>query len=298
VLMRWDRFITLKLIRPLRREGFNRSMGGLPILMYHSIADDVESETAPYYRVCTRPAVFREHMTAIVNGGYRVIPLEGVIERLLQGRSLPEKSVIITFDDGFRNFYTDAFPVLQEHGFSATVFLPTAFIGRQRRSFKAKECLTWAEVCELQKCGICFGSHTVNHPNLIELSWPEIKKELSASKLELEHNLGEAMTTFAHPFAFPQAERDYVERFRALLVELGYSCCVTTTIGRVESSADPYRLPRLPVNSLDDFALFRAKLEGAYDWLALPQAITKYTKRWICRSSSSIGTRVTTSEPV
>jgi peptidoglycan/xylan/chitin deacetylase (PgdA/CDA1 family) len=139
--------------------------------------------------------------------------------------------------------------------------------------------LTWNEVRELRQAGIQFGSHTVNHPRLVELPWREIAEELRESKQELEQQLGEPVTTFAYPFAFPQAKRAFVRDFRRLLAEIGYTCCATTELGRVGLGDDPYRLKRLPANSLDDPGLFRAKLEGCYDWLGLAQAMIKTVKR-------------------
>jgi peptidoglycan/xylan/chitin deacetylase (PgdA/CDA1 family) len=198
---------------------------------------------------------------------------------------MPEKSVVITFDDGFRNVFTEALPILQKHGFTATVFLPTAFIGNPRRSFKDRECLTWDEVSNLQKCGIHFGSHTVNHPQLMELSWKDIEIEVRQSKAELEQHLGESINTFAHPYAFPQANRQYVQGVRKLLAESGYVCCATTAIGSMRPGDDPYCLKRLPVNSLDDLAFFRAKLEGEYDWLARPQVMIKRFKELVRAST-------------
>jgi peptidoglycan/xylan/chitin deacetylase (PgdA/CDA1 family) len=198
------------------------------------------------------------------------------------------KPVVLTFDDGFRDFYTEAFPVLQTHGFTATVFLPTAFIGDDRRQFRpstlnyqlstTKDCLTWPEVLELRRHGIHFGSHTVNHPKLVELDWPEIAAELSNSKSEIEQQLGEPATTFCYPYAFPQTDHQFVHRFTDLLSDTGYRSCATTALGRVRPGTDPFRLKRLPANSLDDLALFAAKLDGAYDWLAAPQSAAKALK--------------------
>jgi peptidoglycan/xylan/chitin deacetylase (PgdA/CDA1 family) len=199
------------------------------------------------------------------------------------------RPVALTFDDGFRDFYTHAFPILQQHGFSATIYLPTAFIGQSRRLFRPStlnsqlstdhECLTWDEVRELCGKGMCFGSHTVNHPQLADLSRKEIEHELRASKSELEQQLGGSITSFAYPFAFPQKDRRFKESFRSLLSEAGYTCCATTAIGRVKLGDDPYALKRLPVNSLDDPAFFLAKLKGGYDWLAHGQAAVKTLKR-------------------
>jgi peptidoglycan/xylan/chitin deacetylase (PgdA/CDA1 family) len=199
--------------------------------------------------------------------------------------SPPAKLVALTFDDGFRDFQTAAFPVLKRHGFSATMYLPTASIGDDRRSFKSRECLTWSEVTELSQAGIEFGSHTVNHPELENLSWPEIENELRASKSMIEERLGCRIHSYAYPYAFPQAAPRFAKRFRDVLVGSGYESCVTTRIGRIRPGVDLLQLPRLPASSEDDRPLFEAKLGGAYDWVAVPQACKKDVHHWFRQSS-------------
>ena len=132
------------------------------------------------------------------------------------------------------------------------MFLPTAFLGDKRQSFKNKECLTWQEVRELRAAGVRFGSHTANHPVLYKSSWQEIENELAASKENLEQALGEKITSFAYPYAFPQHDRQFVEKFQKLLRQLGYQSCATTVIGRVQTGDDPFCLKRLPMNDDDD----------------------------------------------
>lgn len=276
--MRLDRLITLKLVRPFRRRSPGVSTFRLPILMYHGISDAPEPGIAPYYQTSTSPASFRRQLSLLAEQGFRALDLPQALEWLRPAESPRGNCLAITFDDGLRNVYTEAFPALREHGFTATVFLPTAFISDRRRAFKSAECLTWAEVREMRRHGIRFGSHTVNHPELVRLSWPEIERELRDSKTELERQLSEPATAFAYPFAFPQSDRRFGSRFRSLLAEIGYTCCATTMLGRARPGADPFRLKRLPVNSLDDTALFKAKLQGDYDWLALIQAAVKWAK--------------------
>ena len=189
-----------------------------------------------------------------------------------------EKLVALTFDDGFRDFHTAAFPVLQRHGFTATMYLPTAFIGDERKSFKGHECLTWAEVRQLEAAGIEFGSHTVNHPRLVELDWPAIESELRDSKATLEQRLGHPVGGFAYPYAFPSADRAFTSRLREILHTAGYTTCVTTEIGIAGPGDEPLQLKRLPANEADDAALLRAKLSGSYDWMHGVQSIVKRLK--------------------
>lgn len=272
--MRLDRWLTLWLFRGLARPQPNR----IPVLMYHRISDDAELGIKPYYRVTTSPRQFAAQMDWLAAGGYRGVSLAVALDSLAKGNAPQEPLVAITFDDGFRDFHTQAWPALQKHGFSATMYLPTAFISDSRCSFKNCECLTWTEVRELHSCGIHFGSHTVNHPVLYHCGWPEIDQELCASKAVLEDRLQCAAPAFAYPYAYPQQDREFANRFTERLVAAGYQSAVTTAIGRVAASDDLFRIKRLPVNSGDDRAFFVAKLAGAYDWVAGIQSLVKSFK--------------------
>jgi peptidoglycan/xylan/chitin deacetylase (PgdA/CDA1 family) len=317
--VRLDRFITLNLMQPLRRLRITHHeprITSLPILMYHSISDDPESGVSPYYSICTGLQRFREQMQCLKASGYCGVTLSDGLAWLgtenqksesrkqkteigsrriqpstisLQPSVLCPRPAALTFDDGFRDFYTHAFPILQQHGFSATMYLPTAFIGSERRSFKSRECLTWAETRELHRVGIEFGSHTVHHPELVDLPWSGIRSEITDSKVQIENALGTPIKAFAYPYAFPQTRRDFVGRLKDLLMAGGYETCVTTQIGRHRTGADPLEIKRLPVNSEDDDKLFQAKLAGGYDWLALPQTVIKKIKRRIPGSDKRNG---------
>jgi peptidoglycan/xylan/chitin deacetylase (PgdA/CDA1 family) len=277
--MRIDRQLTTAVFHPLQRAGIAASGFRLPILMFHSVSDDPETGVSPYFKTNTAPAVLRRQLRQLSAEGYKSMDLVEAVRLVAAGDRPPDKTFVITFDDGFRDFHTHAFPALQEHGFTATVFLPTAFISDQRRSFKNTECLTWSEVRELRARGIGFGSHTVNHPKLVELSRAQLEQELAESKAAIERQLGEPVKSFAFPYAFPQGNGAFCEQFGSLLAQVDYACCVTTEVGRVKIGDNPYRLKRLPVNSLDDEALLRAKMEGGYDWLGVPQYLVKQVKK-------------------
>jgi peptidoglycan/xylan/chitin deacetylase (PgdA/CDA1 family) len=277
--------MSLYAFRPLLGMNVVSSKRALPILMYHSVSNDAEPDSSPYYKTSTSPARFAQHLCWLSDEGFRSVGLEEGIRLAQQGGAGQEQVVVITFDDGFRDFYDSAFPVLKAHGHTATVFLPTAFIGQSRQSFKSKECLIWKEVRELRAQGIQFGSHTVNHPVLYENSWDEIESQLAFSKKKLEQELDEKVASFAYPYAFPQQDQRFIDAFKKLLQEQGYQYCATTMIGRVQSGDDLFSLKRLPVNSCDDKPLLLAKLSGAYDWLAYPQGWFKSARHYLSRGS-------------
>lgn len=285
---RLDRLLTLNFFQPLL-SGKNNSC--LPILMYHSIADKLEENVPPYYRTATSSKLFAAHLALLRAEGYEVLGLQAGLEKFQRVNSA--RLAVITFDDGFRDFYTSALPVLRQYNFGATVFLPTAFIGKTSRDFKGRACMTWNEVRESQQAGIEFGSHTVNHPKLYELALPQLRAELKDSKATIESELGHPVRSFAYPYAFPSADHTFVKVFVETLRETGYACNVTTKIGLAAKNDDPFTLKRLPINSADDEALFRAKLAGAYDWLAWPQETFKTVKGLVSRRRSGRFTDVT-----
>jgi peptidoglycan/xylan/chitin deacetylase (PgdA/CDA1 family) len=277
--MRLDRELTTKVFHPLRRARFWDRGIHVPILLYHSVSDAPQQDRAHAARTATDPFTFRQQMRFLITAGCNPADLLQVVGWLRDGVRPPDKTVIITFDDGLKDFHTHAFPVLQEHSLSATVFLPTGFIGAERRSFNKMECLTWSEVREMHKAGIKFGSQTVSHPDLAELPRVEMMRELALSKAEIERHLGEPVAAFAYPRDFPRNDSAFLAEFRDMLVKAGYACCVTSELGRVKSGDDLYGLKRMPINALDAPKLFLAKLEGGYDWLAWPQSVLHKFKR-------------------
>lgn len=276
--LRADRAVTLGLVHPLRSILRSQDCARLPILMYHSVGEPLSTKGHPYFATETAPQQFRAHMRYLKDRGYVTLSPDELIRSLFSGQSNQATGVVITFDDGYRDFYTNAFPVLQEFGLSAIVYLPTSFIGRQSRTFLGKECLTWNEIRELQRAGILFGSHTVSHTKLRYASVSNLKSELQESKNVIESELGEAITSFAYPFAFPEEDRLFKGLLRTMLEDCAYTNGMSTIIGSKHSARDKFFLKRLPVNSWDDARLFKAKLEGSYDWLYWPQYISKQLK--------------------
>ncbi len=281
---RLDRWVTLKVVKPLVKDQPGAAPA-IPILMYHAISDDIES-VHPYYRTNTAPSVFALQMRQLKELGYYTISLEEAVGTIKAESRSAERVVVITFDDGYRDFYTVAAPVLKAHGFTATMFIPTAHINDTSARFKGRDCLTWREIRELESAGMQFGSHTVNHPQLHEIKDFQVQQELSQSKETMEQRLGTEIRSFAYPYAFPETDKAFVAKLRDRLMEAGYANGVCTMIGRADASNDPLFLKRLPINSCDDRELFAAKLAGAYDWLARPQYLLKRLKKGSGRPST------------
>jgi peptidoglycan/xylan/chitin deacetylase (PgdA/CDA1 family) len=289
-LPRIDRLATLYAFRPWQRLT-GRAGKGIPILMYHSISTMQPGRPHPYYWTHTAPAVFADQMRFLSQQGYAAVSLEEAVSSIVARHSSMQSSspvashsslvtrrsplVVITFDDGYQDFYTQAFPILRQHGFSATVYLPTGFIGDGAHSLNGFPCLTWSQASELHRAGIDFGSHTVTHPRLSTVSESQLRHEVEHSKNTIQDRLGAPVTSFAYPYAFPEADRAFTARLRGLLQSAGYLNGVSTIIGAASATADRFFLPRLPVNSADDLPFFQAKLEGAYNWLHAVQYAQK-----------------------
>lgn len=276
---RLDRFLTLYFFHPLLKILPKSKESRMPILMYHSISNDRVKKVHPYYETSTSPYIFAQQMRFLYENGYHTVNIEEAICYLSGVKRLKEKTAVITFDDGFCDFYTEAFPVLNSYGFSATVFLPTAFINNDRLKFKDKECLSWNEVRKLHNEGIMFGSHTVNHPKLYKMTINDIEYELKHSQKKIEDETGEAVESFSYPFAFPDHDKDFIILLKSMLKKCGYKSGVSTKIGLSSKTDESLFLKRLPVNFFDDNLFLQAKLEGAYDWIFRFQLLYKSLKR-------------------
>jgi peptidoglycan/xylan/chitin deacetylase (PgdA/CDA1 family) len=186
--------------------------------------------------------------------------------------------VVLTFDDGYRDFYTHAFPVLEKYGFTATVFLPTAFIENGGGGIKGKKHMNWKEVKELVARGVDFGAHTVNHKPLKELENNKLEEEIKGSKEKIEGAIGKACDSFSFPYAFPEKGLELKANLLRLLKQYGFKTGVTTTIGCASPGQDPTFLARIPVNGDDDEKFFQAKLAGTYSWMKPAQLAYKSLK--------------------
>ena len=245
--------------------------------MYHSVSDRDADVSHAYYQTNTKPEIFARQMQFLADNNYKVITLTEAID-LISGHSIPcslpvtghrspvteaPRYAVLTFDDGFRDFYDNAFPVMSNYGFHSTVFLPTGVIDNDSKVFKGRECLNWDQVRSLSGRDVTFGSHTKYHHQLYLISRDQVADELKQSKEDIEHNTGHQANTFSYPYAFPDHDVEFIKYLKGLLQQIGYKYGVTTRIGTISKSSDLYFLKRLPVNSGDDIELFTSEIRGS-----------------------------------
>lgn len=229
----------------------------LPILAYHRVAESGSEALAPY-RVT--PAAFEEQLCYLRDHGYRSVDLADWSQHVVFGGALPRDSVLITFDDGYRDFKQNAWPLLQRYGFSAMVFLVADRIGGSNtwdHKHERLPLLDWREIRQLQAEGVTFGSHTATHRWLPSLSWPRAVAELRRSKDVLEQGLGAPVDAIAYPWG---AFNKPIQLFAGAC---GYELGLSTAQGVCAASHSLLALPRLDVAGGGDLETFAAKLRSS-----------------------------------
>ena len=252
----------------------------IPILMYHGIRKEI-SGLRPYYETHTEPEVFETQMRWLSEQGYTSMSLESA-RRQLAGNANCEKHVVITFDDGYRDAYSTAIPVMVHYRMTATLFVAPGLI--QSPDTPDREYMTWDEVRAAASYGMEIGSHTLTHPHLAQLSYREIEYQLRESKRVLEEETGRTVQEFSWPYAFPEHRRRTVLNVETALRACGYRGGVTTKVGSARVQSDPFFWPRLPVNTYEDRGLFSIKLSGGYDWIGKVQSMKKCLVQFVISS--------------
>ena len=229
-------------------------MAPAPILMYHSI--DGSGSV-----ISTAPEKFAEQMRVLAGSKAAVMGLADLAGSIREGRPLPSGAAAVTFDDGFRNFYTAAFPVLKDLGIKATVFVVTGRMGGDNRwegqpdAIPTFDLMDWDEVAEVAESGIEIGVHTVSHPDLTRLPPERLAEEVTGASEEIEKRTGLAPRAFAYPYGgYDAAARE--------LVAAEFDCACSTELGLAGPGSDPWALPRVEMYYFSRNNLFK--------WLGTP----------------------------
>ena len=218
--------------------------GEVPVLMYHSIATEA---TRKFRRFAVDPAEFAAQMEYLAAAGYRTVTAAELAGRE-PGGPVPPRAVVLTFDDAYTDFYSAALPVLRAHGFRATLYVPTGFVGGTTRfnvsvGEQDRAVLSWPALADIAAEGIEVAAHSHSHPQLDRVPAAVVSDEVRRCRSLLEDNLGVAVDGFAYPFGFwNRAAREAVAA-----AGYRYACAVAELM--TAPADDMLTLPRLTVNA-------------------------------------------------
>jgi len=204
---------------------------GVPVLCYHSISSDSLKKNS----ISMPKEKFREQLKTIKDSGYITLTMAQLNDYLFKNKPIPEKSVVITFDDGYSDNYTNAFPILKEFNMKATIFVISSYLTRDSY-------LTSEEIKEMSDYGIDIESHTVSHVKLSTLSYKDQLKELKNSKETIENITDKPVISIAYP------EGKFNKDTKKATLEAGYSMGFTIDRGYADRNDNPAQLNRICVD--------------------------------------------------
>ncbi|MFN3813154.1 MAG: polysaccharide deacetylase family protein [Aquificaceae bacterium] len=224
----------------------------MKVLTYHNVG--IAPRGAKLKTLYIKPSMLRRQILWLKLLGYRFVKSEEFLNTVAVSRSL-----LLTFDDAYMDFWKNALPVLKANRVPALVFVPVGLIGKfnlwdyERVNVK-KPIMDWSHIKELLTMGMEIGSHTVSHPYLSKLSLGEAKEEIESSKKILEDKLGVEIKSFCYPYG------DYNERVRDMVMEAGYKMAFTTKPGKHEESPNPFEIRRTTLFGNDFLPKFLLKV--------------------------------------
>jgi peptidoglycan/xylan/chitin deacetylase (PgdA/CDA1 family) len=234
-------------------------MNQVPILMYHWFREEGAASRSLAPQLEIAPGLFGLQMQYLRRRGYRTVSLDQAMAPPPR-RRLPEKPIVITFDDGTLDFWQHARPVLEQHGFTATVFVVTGRVGATSDwdldlGEAERPLMNWDQIEALHQAGFEIGSHTESHRPLTGLSDDEVREELTHSREALFTKLGVAPSFLAYPRGF------YEARHKRLVRESGYwGACAVVLGWRDLRRSDDYELKRMTIKGTESMLRFRLRL--------------------------------------
>ena len=246
-------------------------MKRVPILMYHRISD------IPGDRNSVPPYIFKQQMELLWRAGYKTVSLIQLIDTLNRGFTLPDKSVVITFDDGYVDNITNALPIMTSYDFRGTVFPIANWVGKPNdwESYKNKpSCMTmnWDQLHHWINEGMELGSHTCTHRDLTRLSLNELEDELYGSKEMFEQKLGYSLNTLCYPYGY------HNRLVRKTTYDAGYNGGIAIFDGVQLWGMNPFALPRIQITSKDTGRTFLRKIGWIHPWLTFGRGVERSLK--------------------
>ncbi|MFF7700489.1 polysaccharide deacetylase family protein [Streptomyces lydicus] len=220
-------------------------MTAVPVFVYHSVNTDPPPWIAPY---TVTPRVFAEQLDRIADAGLTVVPLRRLVAAIRGGPPLPPRCAVLTFDDGFADFYWTVAPLLTERALPATLYVTTGAVhppgGRPEGSLlPAAAMLSWRQIATLDALGFEIGGHTVTHPQLDTVPAQRAWREIVGCKRRLEDALSHPVYAFAYPHGYSSAA------VRRTVREAGWTSACAVANAFASADGDPMRIPRLMVQA-------------------------------------------------
>ncbi|RMF03992.1 MAG: polysaccharide deacetylase family protein, partial [Chloroflexi bacterium] len=221
----------------------------VPILMYHYLSAPPADADAIRRDLSVSPEQFEAQLAYLRAEGFQTISMAQLSYALAQNTPLPAKPVVITFDDGYRDQYQNAFPLLKKYGYSATFYVFTQVIDENNINF-----LTWDMVKEMHRAGMEFGSHSYRHSDLTNRDVDFLVYEILGSKEAIEERIGEPV----HAFCYPSGRYD--ELAQKVVASANFWSAVTTEWGGDHTYTDRFEMPRVRIRGNDTVEDFAEKL--------------------------------------
>ncbi|MCS7179166.1 MAG: polysaccharide deacetylase family protein [Anaerolineae bacterium] len=223
----------------------------VPILMYHYVEDLPPHADRIRRDLTVRPEMFEAQLQYLAQAGYQTITLTDLYLHLTEGRPLPEKPVILTFDDGYRDAYTVVFPLLQKYGFVGTFFVLAT-----PADYGSPRYLDWGMMKEMADAGMEIQGHGRDHVDLRGRSYEFLVYQILGIKEAVEYHTGRPVRFFCYPSGH------YDASVIAVVRSAGYWGAVTTAYGRIHTRENLYTLQRIRIRGSDTLESFIAKVEG------------------------------------
>jgi peptidoglycan/xylan/chitin deacetylase (PgdA/CDA1 family) len=250
----------------------SRNIARFPALTFHDL--DERPSVLSF-----SPSLFRDGMADLSRRGYRKLAMQQVADVLVGDGTFPVRSFGVTFDDGYRSVYEEAFPVLQTYSIPATVFL---MVGEKRSrnldsplpSFQGRTMLAWKEIREMHRFGIDFGAHTLSHPDLTRLPLERVQAEVRDGKAVIEDMLGAEVSCFAYPFGrYNQQTQGVVGSYFC------YAC--SDKLGFIRKGSDLFALERIETYYLRTARLFNLLMTRHFPWYIWARKIPRQIRRQV-----------------
>ncbi|MGR3932529.1 polysaccharide deacetylase family protein [Streptomyces sp. BRA346] len=221
----------------------------VPILMYHAVAHTPARAT---HALSVSPGAFAEQMELLGASGFTPVTCARLADAWRGGDALPPNPVLITFDDGYEGVHRHALPVLERHGFEATLFASTGWLrGRYETDGALDVMLDWGQVRELAAAGMEIGGHSHTHPQLDQLGDERLRFEVVRCRDILEAELGRPPVSFAYPYGYSD------RRVRQVVRDAGFAVSLAVGNALADRRQGPYALRRVTVRrgtGIDAFA--------------------------------------------